>query len=64
MEAKLLDILKKNMDAFAWSIEDIKGITPSIFMHKIMMEEDYKPTIEHHDEDETHIFLSSFLMNI
>ena len=42
MEAKLLDVLKKDMDA-----EDIKGISPSIFMHKILMEEDYKPTIKH-----------------
>ena len=47
MEAKLLDVLKKNMNAFAWSIEDIKGISPSICMHKIMMEEDYTPTIKH-----------------
>ena len=48
MEAKLLEALKKNMDAFAWSIEDIKGISPSICMHKILMEEDYyTPTIEH-----------------
>ena len=47
MEAKLLKVLKKNMDAFAWSIEDFKGISPSILMHKILMEEDYTPTIEH-----------------
>ena len=47
MEAKLLDVLKKNMNAFAWSIEDIKGISPSICMHKIIMEEDYAPIIEH-----------------
>ena len=47
MEAKLLDVLQKNMDAFSWSIKDIKGISPSIFMHKIMMEEVYAPTIEH-----------------
>ena len=39
MEAKLLYVLKKNMDAFAWSIEDIKGISPSIYMHKILMED-------------------------
>ena len=47
MEAKLLDGLKNNMDTFAWSIEDIKGISHSICMHKIMMEEDYKPIIKH-----------------
>ena len=42
IEEKLLDVLKKDMD-----VEDIKGISPSIFMHKILMEEDYKPTIKH-----------------
>ena len=47
MEAKLLYVLKKNMSAFAWSIEDIKGISPSICMHKIMIEKDYTPTIEY-----------------
>ena len=35
------------MDAFAWSIEDIKGISPSIFMQKFLMGENYTPTIEH-----------------
>ena len=30
-----------------WSIADIKGISPSIIMHKILMEESYKPLIKH-----------------
>ena len=47
METKLLDVLKKNMEAFAWSIEDIKGISPSICMHKILIENEYTPSIEH-----------------
>ena len=47
MEAKLLDVLKKNMDYFAWSIEDIKGLSPSICMHKILMEKEYTPIMEH-----------------
>ena len=47
MVVKLLEVLKKNMDAFAWSIEDIKGISPSICIHKIMMEEEYIPSVEH-----------------
>ena len=38
MDTKLLKVLKKNMDTFAWSIEDIKGISHSICMHKILME--------------------------
>ena len=47
MEVKLLGVLEKNLEAFAWSIEDIKGISPSICMHKILMEEDYAPSIKH-----------------
>ena len=30
-----------------WNIEDIKGISPSICMHKILMEEGHTPSIEH-----------------
>ena len=33
MEVKLLGVLEKNSEAFAWSIDDIKGISPSICMH-------------------------------
>ena len=33
MEVKLLDVLKMNSESFAWNIEDIKGISPSICMH-------------------------------
>ena len=47
MENKLLEVLNKNMDAFAWSIEDIKGISPSVCMHKILVEEEYTPSVEH-----------------
>ena len=43
METKLLEVLKKNMEAFAWSIKDIKGFSPPVCMHKIMMEEEYNP---------------------
>ena len=47
MEVKLLGVLEMNLEAFAWSIEDIKGIRPSTCMHKILMEEDHAPSIEH-----------------
>ena len=46
-EVKLLGVLEKNSEAFAWSIDDIKGISPSICMHKILMEEDHVSSIEH-----------------
>ena len=47
MEVKLLGVLEKNSEAFSWSIDNIKGISPSICTHKILMEEDHAPSIEH-----------------
>ena len=47
MEIKLLDVLGKDLEAFSWSIDDIKGISPFICMHKILMEEEHVPFIEH-----------------
>ena len=47
MEVKLLGVLERNAEAFAWSIEDIKGIGLSICMHKILMDEDHAPSIKH-----------------
>ena len=46
-EQKLLEILRKYKEAIAWSIEDLKGIIPSICMHKILLEENAKTSIEH-----------------
>ena len=46
-EHKLLKILKKHKESIAWSIEELKGISPSICMHKILLEETSKPSVEH-----------------
>ena len=46
-EQKLLEILRKYKEAIAWSIDDLKGISPSICMHKILLEENAKNSIEH-----------------
>ena len=45
-EEKLLCVLKEHRTALGWTISDIKDISPSICMHKILMEELYKPSIE------------------
>nr|GEV51798.1 reverse transcriptase domain-containing protein [Tanacetum cinerariifolium] len=42
----LLKVLKSHKRAIAWKITDIKGIDPRFCMHKILMEEDYKPTVQ------------------
>ena len=46
-EHKVLKILRKYKEAIAWSIEDFKVINPSIYMHKILLEDNAKTTIEH-----------------
>jgi hypothetical protein len=45
-EKKLLDVLRENEEAIGWTIEDIKGISPSTVMHKIHLEENSKPSRE------------------
>ena len=46
-EQKLLKILRKYKEAIAWSIEDLKGISPSICMHKTLLNDNAKTSIEH-----------------
>ena len=46
-EQKLLETLKKYKEEIAWSIEDLKGISPSVCMHKILLEENARTSIEH-----------------
>ncbi|GKC56615.1 reverse transcriptase domain-containing protein, partial [Tanacetum coccineum] len=43
----LLKVLKSHKRVIAWKISDIKGIDPSFCTHKILMEDDFKPTIQH-----------------
>ena len=46
-EQKLLVIFRKYKEAITWSIEYLKGISPSICMHKILLEDNAKTSIEH-----------------
>ncbi|GJT56245.1 reverse transcriptase domain-containing protein, partial [Tanacetum coccineum] len=46
-KAALLKVLKLHKQAIAWKISDIKGIDPSFCTHKILMEDDFKPAIQH-----------------
>jgi len=45
-EAKLVEILKAHKEAIGWKLSDLKGISPSYCMHKIMMEENFKPVAQ------------------
>ncbi|GKG05822.1 hypothetical protein Tco_0325908, partial [Tanacetum coccineum] len=42
----LLQVLEKHKGEIAWKISDIKGISPSYYTHKILMEDDFKPLIQ------------------
>ncbi|KAK1629767.1 hypothetical protein QYE76_004082 [Lolium multiflorum] len=45
-EERLLEILKKHR-AIGYTLDDLKGISPSICQHAINMEDDAKPVVEH-----------------
>ena len=46
-EQRLLQILGEYKEAIAWSIKDLKGISPSIYMHKILLNDNAKTSVEH-----------------
>ncbi|GJR14056.1 reverse transcriptase domain-containing protein [Tanacetum coccineum] len=46
-KAALIEVLKSHKRAIAWKLSDIKGIGPEFCTHKIHMEEDYEPTVQH-----------------
>ncbi|KAJ1697152.1 hypothetical protein LUZ63_005664 [Rhynchospora breviuscula] len=43
---KLLVVLRAHKGAIGYSIDDLKGIDPSICTHRILLEEGHKPSIE------------------
>lgn len=45
-EEKLIRVLKEHKTALGRTIADIKGISPSMCMHRILLEYDSKPTRE------------------
>ena len=45
-EEKLLRALQDHKDAIRWSLDNLKGILPSMCMHLILLEDGHKPSIE------------------
>ena len=41
---KLLDMLIKHTSVIGYSIDHIKGINPSLYMHRIFLDEGHKPS--------------------
>ena len=46
-EERLLKILKKHCVAIGYTLDDLKGISPTLCQHKINLEKDAKPVIDH-----------------
>ncbi|KAK1670699.1 hypothetical protein QYE76_058858 [Lolium multiflorum] len=46
-EERLLEVLKKHRGAIGYTLDDLKGISPSICQHAINMEDDAKPVVEY-----------------
>ncbi|CAN6720957.1 unnamed protein product [Malus baccata var. baccata] len=45
-EEKLIRVLKEHETAIGWTLADIRGISPTTCMHRILLEEGAKPTRE------------------
>ena len=45
-EEKLLRVCREHKTTLGWTITDIKGIIPSLCTHKILMEPNYKLSID------------------
>nr|GEU91190.1 pre-mRNA-splicing factor SYF1 [Tanacetum cinerariifolium] len=43
----LITVMKSHKRAIAWKLSDIKGIDPEFCTHKILMEEDFEPAVQH-----------------
>jgi len=45
-EEKVVEVLRDNKGAIGWTISDLKGINHSYCMHKIHMEQDFRPVTQ------------------
>nr|GEV11386.1 reverse transcriptase domain-containing protein [Tanacetum cinerariifolium] len=43
----LITVLKSHKRAIAWKLYDIKGIDPEFCTHKILLEKDFEPAVQH-----------------
>nr|GEY01464.1 reverse transcriptase domain-containing protein [Tanacetum cinerariifolium] len=46
-KSALIKVLKSHKRAITWKLSDIQGINLEFYTHKILMEEDYKPAVQH-----------------
>nr|GEW42216.1 reverse transcriptase domain-containing protein [Tanacetum cinerariifolium] len=46
-KAALIKVLKLHKQAIAWKLSDIKGINPEFCTHKILIDDDFEPAVQH-----------------
>ncbi|GKC65990.1 reverse transcriptase domain-containing protein, partial [Tanacetum coccineum] len=46
-KTSLINVLKNRKQAIAWKLSDIRGIDPEFCSHKILLEDDYEPLVQH-----------------
>ncbi|GJT79591.1 hypothetical protein Tco_1053933 [Tanacetum coccineum] len=46
-KTSLIKVLKNRKQAIAWKLSDIRGIDPEFCSHKILLEDDYEPSVQH-----------------
>ncbi|GJY89664.1 reverse transcriptase domain-containing protein [Tanacetum coccineum] len=46
-KSSLINVLKNQKQAIAWKLFDIRGIDPEFCSHKILLEDDYQPSVQH-----------------
>ncbi|GJR16609.1 reverse transcriptase domain-containing protein [Tanacetum coccineum] len=46
-KTSLINVLKNQKQAIAWKLSDIRGIDPEFCSHKILLEDDYEPLVQH-----------------
>nr|GFB42718.1 reverse transcriptase domain-containing protein [Tanacetum cinerariifolium] len=61
-KAALIKVLKSHKRAIACKLSDIQGINPEFCTHKILMEEDYKPAVQHQRQKEVEKLLDTGLI--
>ncbi|GKA73002.1 hypothetical protein Tco_0779218 [Tanacetum coccineum] len=48
-KTSLINVMKNRKQAIAWKLSDIRGIDPEFCSHKILLEDDYEPSVQHHE---------------
>ncbi|GKB37751.1 hypothetical protein Tco_0882693 [Tanacetum coccineum] len=46
-KTSLINVLKNQKQAIAWKLSDIRGIDPEFCSHKILLEDEYEPSVQH-----------------